>query len=65
MPHAIFTELLGAIFAKTYLEKRFGHEGWRKMAPVLGAGFGCGMGLVGMFCIGVKFMKTAVFKVPF
>lgn len=65
MPHAIFTELLGAIFAKTYLEKRFGHAGWRKMAPVLGAGFGCGMGLVGMFCIGVKFMKTAVFKVPF
>lgn len=65
MPHVIVTEFLGALFAKFYLEKRFGFATWRKAAPVLGAGFGCGMGLIGMFCIGVKFMKTAVFQMPF
>jgi hypothetical protein len=65
MPHALVTEFLGALFARFYLEKRFGSDAWRKAAPVLGAGFGCGMGLIGMFCVGVKFMKTAVFQMPY
>ncbi len=65
MPHAILLEMLGALFARFYLEKVMGAGAWRKTAPVLAAGFGCGMGLVGMFCIGVKFMATAVIKTPF
>lgn len=65
MPHSILLEMCGAFFARFYLEKAMGAGAWRKTAPILAAGFGCGMGLVGMFCIGVKFMATAVIKTPF
>lgn len=65
LPHSLFIQSLGALFARFYLVRRFGAQYWYKTAPVLGAGFGCGMGLTAMFCIGVKFMTTAVFKMPY
>jgi len=66
LPHSMFPQFAGALFARLYLEKRFGgRKQWRRYAPVLSAGFGCGVGLIGMFTIGVKFMSRAVFKTPF
>jgi hypothetical protein len=50
-PHGIILEVVGAIIGRYYFYKRFGSM-WRQYAPVLLAGFSCGMGLTGMFAMG-------------
>ncbi len=47
-PHGMILELLGALFGRFLFEKKYGKK-WRQYAPVLLAGFSCGMGLMGMF----------------
>ncbi len=66
IPFSFFTQFLGALFARFYLERKMGGVmNWRRYAPVLAAGFFCGTGLVAMFSIGVKFMTTAILRSPF
>jgi hypothetical protein len=43
--------VVGALLGRFYFYKRFGAR-WRQYAPVLLAGFSCGMGLTGMFAMG-------------
>ena len=50
-PHGIVLEVAGAILGRYYFYKRYGPM-WRQYAPVLLAGFSCGMGLTGMFAMG-------------
>ncbi len=50
-PHGIILEVAGALLGRYYFHKRFGKM-WRQYAPVLLAGFSCGMGLTGMFAMG-------------
>lgn len=50
-PHGIILEVAGAILGRYYFHKRYGAM-WRQYAPVLLAGFSCGMGLTGMFAMG-------------
>ncbi len=50
-PHGVILEVLGAILGRYYFHKRYGSM-WRQYAPVLLAGFSCGMGLTGMFAMG-------------
>ncbi len=50
-PHGIILEVAGALLGRYYFHKRFGPM-WRQYAPVLLAGFSCGMGLTGMFAMG-------------
>ncbi len=50
-PHGIILEVAGAILGRYYFYKRYGSM-WRQYAPVLLAGFSCGMGLTGMFAMG-------------
>jgi hypothetical protein len=50
-PHGIILEVAGALLGRYYFHKRFGAM-WRQYAPVLLAGFSCGMGLTGMFAMG-------------
>ncbi len=50
-PHGIFLEVIGALLGRYYFSKRYGME-WRQYAPVLLAGFSCGMGLMGMLAMG-------------
>ncbi|HHO48274.1 MAG TPA: peptide transporter [Desulfobacteraceae bacterium] len=50
-PHGIILEVVGALLGRYYFHKRFGAM-WRQYAPVLLAGFSCGMGLTGMFAMG-------------
>jgi hypothetical protein len=56
--------LLGALLARYYFEKRFGLK-WRQYAPVLLAGFSCGMGLISMFSLGCLLISKAVFQLPY
>jgi len=50
-PHGVILEVIGAILGRYYFHKRYGSM-WRQYAPVLLAGFSCGMGLTGMFAMG-------------
>ncbi|MDW7771559.1 MAG: peptide transporter [Desulfobulbaceae bacterium] len=50
-PHGVVLEVVGAILGRYYFHKRYGSM-WRQYAPVLLAGFSCGMGLTGMFAMG-------------
>jgi hypothetical protein len=50
-PHGLILEVVGALLGRYYFFKRYGKM-WRQYAPVLLAGFSCGMGLTGMFAMG-------------
>ncbi len=50
-PHGLILEVLGAFLGRFFFLKRYGKQ-WRQYAPVLLAGFSCGMGLMGMFAMG-------------
>ncbi len=60
----VIPQLLGALLARFYFEKRFGLQ-WRQYAPVLLAGFSCGVGLISMFSLGCVFISKAVFQLPY
>ena len=50
-PHGIFLEIIGAFVGRYIFLKKYGLA-WRQYAPVLLAGFSCGMGLMGMLAMG-------------
>lgn len=50
-PHGLILEVVGALLGRFYFLKKYGSN-WRQYAPVLLAGFSCGMGLMGMFAMG-------------
>jgi len=60
----MFPQLLGALVGRYYFEKRFGLK-WREYAPVLLAGYSCGLGLVSMFSLGCLLISKAVFQLPY
>ena len=53
-------QFLGAMLGRYYFRKRFGDLRWRAYAPILAAGFGCGMGLIGMTTVALKLISSAV-----
>jgi len=57
IPHGLILEVVGALLGRYFFQKRYGKM-WRQYAPVLLAGFSCGMGLTGMFAMGC----TLIFK---
>jgi hypothetical protein len=50
-PHGMILEIIGAFTGRYYFMKKYGLA-WRQYAPVLLAGFSCGMGLMGMLAMG-------------
>jgi hypothetical protein len=60
----IFPQMLGALLGRYLFEKRFGLA-WRQYAPVLFAGFLCGVGLISMFALGCLLIAKAVFQLPY
>jgi len=50
-PHGLILEVAGALLGRYFFLKKYGPM-WRQYAPVLLAGFSCGMGLSGMFAMG-------------
>jgi hypothetical protein len=57
-------QLIGALLSKYYFERRFGLK-WKEYAPVLLAGFSCGMGLISMFSLGCLLIAKSVFQLPY
>jgi len=63
-PHGLILELLGALLGRYYFLKKYGTQ-WRQYAPVLLAGFSCGMGLAGMFAMGCTLILKSLNKLPY
>jgi hypothetical protein len=63
-PHVILPQLIGALLGRYYFAKRFG-DNWPQYRVVFFAGYGCGVGLVMMFSLGLVFMSKSVFQATF
>ncbi|MCP4642271.1 MAG: peptide transporter [bacterium] len=64
-PHMAVPMLLGAIIRRRVMEPKYGKQQWSKMAPLLLAGYGCGMGLVAMISIAFSLISKAIVQLPF
>lgn len=58
-PHYAIPTAIGAIIS-IRMYKRFGRDRWDAYAPILAAGFTCGMGLLGMVAVAITLMAKAV-----
>jgi len=64
IPHGLILEVLGAFLGRWYFHKKYGAM-WRQYAPVLLAGFSCGMGLTGMFAMGLTLILKSLGKLAY
>ena len=60
IPHWMVTEVIGAMLARYYFNKKYGTKQWRLYAPVLAVGFACGMALMGMASISIALIQKSV-----
>ncbi len=58
-PHGLVLEVAGALLGRYFFLKKFGPM-WRQYAPVLLAGFSCGMGLSGMLAMGLALIMKSL-----
>ncbi len=63
-PHGLILEVVGALLGRFYFYKRYGSM-WRQYAPVLLAGFSCGMGLTGMFAMGITLILKSLGRLAY
>jgi hypothetical protein len=61
LPHVVIPHFIGAMLGRFYFQKRLGLK-WRQYAPVLLAGFTCGMGLISMEALGIAFLAKSVYQ---
>ena len=60
IPHWMVTEVIGAMLARYYFNKKYGTKQWRTYAPVLAVGFACGMALMGMASVAIALIQKSV-----
>ncbi len=63
-PHGFILEVVGAFLGRYFFLKRYGAM-WRQYAPVLLAGFSCGMGLTGMFAMGCALILKSLSRLAY
>ncbi|WP_319759517.1 peptide transporter [Maridesulfovibrio sp.] len=63
-PHGFILEVAGALIGRYFFQKKYGTM-WRQYAPVLLAGFSCGMGLTGMFAMGCTLILKSLGKMAY
>jgi hypothetical protein len=63
-PHGMILEVVGAFLGRFIFLKRYGAM-WRQYAPVLLAGFSCGMGLTGMFAMGFALILKSLGRLAY
>ncbi len=64
LPHVVIPNIIGALLGRYLFQKKYGRE-WRKMIPIVGAGYFVGAGLISIFAIGFVFLAKAVSTVPY
>jgi len=62
-PHHAIPLFIGAIVGRYYFRRKLGHQKWRAYAPIILAGYGCGMGLIGMTSIALALIAKAISNV--
>ncbi len=65
MPAFTVPQLLGGWLGKRYFARRYGQETWGQYAPIVLAGFSCGVGLIAMGAIAVALIVTAISSAPY
>jgi len=65
LPHFTLPTFIGALFSRYYFARRFGRERWQAYAPVLLAGFSCGVGLMGVVGIALGLIAKSTSYLPF
>ena len=63
-PHGLLLEVTGALLGRYIFRRRFGAM-WGQYSPVLLAGFSCGMGLMGMFAMGLTLILKSLARLPY
>jgi hypothetical protein len=63
-PHGLILEVIGALLGRFFFLRRYGAM-WRQYSPVLLAGFSCGMGLMGMFAMGLTLILKSLARLPY
>jgi len=56
---------LGAMLGRYYFKKRFGEEQWMSYVPIVAAGYGAGMGLIGMISIAIALISKAISQIVY
>ncbi len=64
IPHGLILEVVGALLGRYYFLKKYGKM-WRQYAPVLLAGFSCGIGLTGMFAMGATLILKSLGRLAY
>lgn len=65
LPHVMMLEIVGALLARFYFQKKYGFKKFRQNSPILLAGYMTGVGLIGMITIAMKLIKISVSGAPF
>ena len=63
-PHGLILEVFGALLGRYFFFNRYGAM-WRQYAPVLLAGFSCGMGLTGMLAMGFTLILKSLSRLAY
>ena len=63
--HYTLPTFIGAMLGRFYFRRRFGENRWRAYAPVILAGYGCGLGLVGMAAVSLVLIAKSTSQIMF
>ena len=63
--HYTLPTFVGAILGRYYFTKRLGPKKWTAYTPVLLAGYGCGLGLIGMTAVAFALVAKATEQIVF
>lgn len=64
-PHRALPLFAGALIGRYFMAKRIGAKTWRAYAPILLAGYGCGVGLIGTVGIAIALIAQSVIAMAF
>ena len=56
---------LGALLGRYYFVKRFGEDKWMAYVPIVVAGYGAGIGLIGMISIAIALISKAISQIVY
>lgn len=60
VPGGVIPTMIGALISKFYMQKRFGREQFLKYMMIISAGFGAGMGLIGMAAVAIALISKSI-----
>lgn len=63
--HYSLPSFVGAMLGRYYFQRKFGTEKWSAYTPVVLAGYGCGVGLVGMTAVAFALVAKATEQIAF